>query len=436
MSGPVVPFLEVTEVDGSPSGRPITKLVVSNGDLSISGTTATIDTTGAGGTATLSQSQIGFGSASDLLTGSANFTFVDETGGAGPTVTLTGDKPLLILQDDTSATNFFSEFIQSGASLELRNKSSAGADVEIFRTRASSITFNDDAIDMDFIVKSDTRSSALKVDGGTGFVGINEANPEVPLEITDDGTNTTLLQLQSTDTDANVGPALSFWRNAGADAADGDNLGQIIFFGEDSSNARQQFGNFYMDADNITAGAENGSFRFEIFRQGTKVEAFRIRGSEVVVNEGSADTNFRVESNANDKCLLVDAGQSGIAVNGAYDTTIKSTPKLQILSQTGVASYAYLASSGSSPESLTNDEMQGPIYSHISSSAHTYVLPTGVKGMQFHFFSNDGNISIEPQPTDKINGGSSGATSTFSTNHQIYTCICYDTNEWVVSPPT
>ena len=48
MSGPVVPPLEVTEVDGSPDGRPITKIIVSNGDLSISGRTATINTTGSG----------------------------------------------------------------------------------------------------------------------------------------------------------------------------------------------------------------------------------------------------------------------------------------------------------------------------------------------------------------------------------------------------
>ena len=49
MSGPITPPLEVTEVDGSPDGRPITKIVVSNGDLSISGRTATIDTSGSGG---------------------------------------------------------------------------------------------------------------------------------------------------------------------------------------------------------------------------------------------------------------------------------------------------------------------------------------------------------------------------------------------------
>jgi len=40
--------LTVTEVDGAPSGRPITTIKVSNGDLTISGNVATIDTSGSG----------------------------------------------------------------------------------------------------------------------------------------------------------------------------------------------------------------------------------------------------------------------------------------------------------------------------------------------------------------------------------------------------
>jgi len=51
MSGPITPPLTVTEVDGAPSGRPITTIKVSNGDLTISGNVATIDTSGSGGTA-------------------------------------------------------------------------------------------------------------------------------------------------------------------------------------------------------------------------------------------------------------------------------------------------------------------------------------------------------------------------------------------------
>jgi len=53
MSSPIRPPLTVEEADGTPSGRPINKIVVSNGTLSISGTTATIQTGGAGGGGTV-----------------------------------------------------------------------------------------------------------------------------------------------------------------------------------------------------------------------------------------------------------------------------------------------------------------------------------------------------------------------------------------------
>ena len=49
MSSPVQPPLRVETVDGTISGRPITTIKVTNGDLTVSGSTATIDTSGGGG---------------------------------------------------------------------------------------------------------------------------------------------------------------------------------------------------------------------------------------------------------------------------------------------------------------------------------------------------------------------------------------------------
>jgi hypothetical protein len=53
MSGPISPPLTVTTVGGTPEGRPITTIRVSNGDLTISGNVATIDTSGSGGGGTV-----------------------------------------------------------------------------------------------------------------------------------------------------------------------------------------------------------------------------------------------------------------------------------------------------------------------------------------------------------------------------------------------
>jgi len=88
MSGPITPPLTVTEVDGAPSGRPITTIKVSNGDLTISGSTATIDTSGSGGSGTVTSITAGADSGSGTaITTSGTFTF---TGGTGVTTSVSG----------------------------------------------------------------------------------------------------------------------------------------------------------------------------------------------------------------------------------------------------------------------------------------------------------------------------------------------------------
>jgi len=49
MSSPIRPPLTVETIDGATEGRPINTIKVSNGTLSVSGTTATITTDGGGG---------------------------------------------------------------------------------------------------------------------------------------------------------------------------------------------------------------------------------------------------------------------------------------------------------------------------------------------------------------------------------------------------
>ena len=89
MSGPIVPPLEVTEVDGSPDGRPITKIIVSNGDLSISGRTATIDTSGSGMT---SFNVAGDTGATQTITDGNTLTIKNAAGGAIKTVGVATDE--------------------------------------------------------------------------------------------------------------------------------------------------------------------------------------------------------------------------------------------------------------------------------------------------------------------------------------------------------
>jgi len=101
MSGPITPPLTVTEVDGAPSGRPITTIKVSNGDLTISGNVATIDTSGSGGTPGGSDGQVQYNNAG-AFGGDSDFKF------DGTTVTI--ENPCYINGDINSVVAGGSDF--------------------------------------------------------------------------------------------------------------------------------------------------------------------------------------------------------------------------------------------------------------------------------------------------------------------------------------
>jgi len=89
MSGPVRPPLTVTTASGTPSGRPITTIKVSNGDLTVSGNVATIDTSGSGGTPGGSTTEIQYNNAG-AFAGDAGFVISTAGGGSSTLVDIGG----------------------------------------------------------------------------------------------------------------------------------------------------------------------------------------------------------------------------------------------------------------------------------------------------------------------------------------------------------
>lgn len=87
MSGPVRPPLTVETVDGTTVGRPITTIKVSNGDLTISGNVATIDTSGGGGAMT-SFDIAGNTGATQTIGNGDTFTLIGGSSGADIKVTM------------------------------------------------------------------------------------------------------------------------------------------------------------------------------------------------------------------------------------------------------------------------------------------------------------------------------------------------------------
>jgi hypothetical protein len=123
--------------------------------------------------------------------------------------------------------------------------------------------FNENSVDADFRVESDTSTHALFVDGGTSRVGINKAAPDRALDVHSGSAS-------DITTFANDAGSYTFGKSA--------NMGSLDL-------------------------AADASFRI---RHGA-TESVRFGPSETTFNEGSADVDFRVESdgNANMHCLLM-----------------------------------------------------------------------------------------------------------------------------------
>ena len=201
MSGPITPPLTVTEVDGAPSGRPITTIKVSNGDLTISGNTATIDTTGSGGTPGGSDTEIQYNDGG-AFGGDAGFT-VETAGGGDTTKVRLG---ALILYNDvitTRATNADLSIRSDGTGeILLRSSNEAGGTYTDSVVAILSNTNADEAY-LKFRSSSTTDDGGLMKDGNQDIILKSlVANKDIDLQV--NGTGQVEVQNTTTDTDTTL----------------------------------------------------------------------------------------------------------------------------------------------------------------------------------------------------------------------------------------
>ena len=140
--------------------------------------------------------------------------------------------------------------------------------------------------------------------------------------------NTTQLTLESTDADASVGPVLDLVRDS-ASPADGDAVGQIKYIADNDAGEATTYSSAFTTLRDASDGAEDGQVINYVITNGSLVDHLRMgRGSangqsEVIINEGSADIDFRVESDGNTHMLFVDAASElvtmGTTVGGLFN---------------------------------------------------------------------------------------------------------------------
>ena len=134
--------------------------------------------------------------------------------------------------------------------------------------------------------------------------------------------NTTQLTLESTDADSSVGPVLDLVRDS-ASPADGDAVGQIKYIADNDAGEATTYSSAFTTLRDASDGAEDGQVINYVITGGSLVDHLRMgRGSangqsEVVINEGSADIAFRVESDSNANMLFVDGGNDKVGIGTA-----------------------------------------------------------------------------------------------------------------------
>jgi hypothetical protein len=158
--------------------------------------------------------------------------------------------------------------------------------------------FNEDGIDADFRVESDTLTHALFVEGSSGNVGINNSAPYSPLSVTTTGT---LPEGQTWSSSVNMltlngdRPRAGFSTVAttGGNAYDGDMLFYTMYY--------------------PGTGDYTWYERMRLTSKGALITT-PVAGGHAVFNEGGVDADFRVESDGNENMLFVDAGNNRVGV--------------------------------------------------------------------------------------------------------------------------
>jgi cytoskeletal protein CcmA (bactofilin family) len=266
-------------------------------------------------------------------------------------------------------------FQTNGATTALTLDPSQNATIAGGLTVQGATVFNENGVDADFRVESDTNTHALFVDAGTSRVGINKSAPNRALDVHsgtasdittfandaggytfgytanlaswDLGASDTLrfrhgstetLRLKTTESVFNeLSADLDFRVESNGNAnmlfVDGGNnrvgIGtgapsyefvvskdgsSGIEFGPEGVNDTTSFIQFYNRSTAAYDTARIYAKQFELYLEAAQVIALQISTVEAVINQSGTDLDFRVESDSNPQALLVDAGGNFVAM--------------------------------------------------------------------------------------------------------------------------
>jgi len=244
---------------------------------------------------------------------------------------------------------------------------------------AGETVFNEDSIDVNFRVETDNSVFGLFVDAGNDHVCINTGTDHggvLNIETTGNGDTVTLA---CTDTDASTGPVLVLKR--AVTGADDDLLGRIRFDGRDSAGNNTTYARLDTQIKAAADGSESSKFTLKHLKGGSEITAIDSADAEFVINQDSADVNFRVESDGDANMFFVDAGNDRIGIG-------TNSPSARLQVDDGSGRNLQIAPSGSGIDIIsTTNPMR-----LITSDASNMIFSTNGSSNQRMIIDSSGNI--------------------------------------------
>jgi hypothetical protein len=219
--------------------------------------------------------------------------------------------PRLVIQGSSEGITLYNGYSTAASNVIFKAVAS-----ETLRYNQTSLTINEGSIDIDFRVESNNDANAIFVNGANGRVGFGSNSPANVLDL---GAATNNRGISWGHTSANYTNIWTKYSNANLVLATGlapatNATGYVSSFQSAS------MGHSVLE---IGAFGNPGELKFSsLLAQNlavgtaiTPVERFKASTTEFVVNDGSADYDFRVETDARTDAFFIDGSADTIALN-------------------------------------------------------------------------------------------------------------------------
>ena len=211
--------------------------------------------------------------------------------------------------------------------------------------------------------------------------------------------NTDTLTLKSTDADANTGPTLFMQRDS-ASPADGDSIGKISFVADNDAGEATRYARIDNGISDASNGTEDAFMFITTMVGGAELSRITLQPTETILNEESADLDFRVEGNGDTHALFVQGSDDKVGINNSspvemltIGTTSDTATRIQFLSATNGANTIHFG------DGTSADAYRGYInYAHDSDSLQ--FASSGSESMRVH---GNGALSINTT-SDSVGG--------------------------------